>query len=148
MPLKPTISPTQAVNNMKYGELGSTTDYNIAAAGFVERDIQEEHRVVPEVKQKRTERGHTITKKCLEEIFSTTPIICRSERHNKRVSRLTRSNWENREPTSSSAICSGVQGNSAIEAIIQRIQEMEKWEEDTFRKMVQVQVDASDEATR
>ncbi|GAB4837563.1 hypothetical protein Ancab_002414 [Ancistrocladus abbreviatus] len=49
MPLKPTISPTQAVNNMEYGELGSTTDHNIAAAGFIERDLQEECRAVVEV---------------------------------------------------------------------------------------------------
>ncbi|GAB4859752.1 hypothetical protein Ancab_011230 [Ancistrocladus abbreviatus] len=113
MRLRPPNSPTPAANNIKYGELGPATEHNMAAVGFVERDLEEECRAIAEVEQNKTERGRTIRKKSLEEIFSATRIICRSERCDKRVSRMTRSSWDNREPTSSSAICSGTDLNDS-----------------------------------
>ncbi|GAB4860918.1 hypothetical protein Ancab_036079 [Ancistrocladus abbreviatus] len=109
MLLKPMISPTKAVNNMEYSELGSTIEHTIVAIGSEERERQEERKAEAEVELQRTARRNNIRKKSLEEIFSATPIICRSKHHNKRVSRATRSSWENREPISCSTIRSGLQ---------------------------------------
>ncbi|GAB4852956.1 hypothetical protein Ancab_017150 [Ancistrocladus abbreviatus] len=65
-------------------ELSSTMKYLIVAAGSKERERQAEYGAEVVGEPQRTARGHNARKKSLEEIFSATPIICRSDWHHRK----------------------------------------------------------------
>ncbi|GAB4843264.1 hypothetical protein Ancab_013230 [Ancistrocladus abbreviatus] len=105
--LKPPNNLRPDVNSMQHGEMGPSSELNLATTGFAEKGLEGDRIVAIDEEQNRTWKGRSIRKKSLEEIFSATPIICRSERRTKRASRMRRNSWDNKEPTSSSTVWLG-----------------------------------------